>query len=154
MGTRIVLLSRHAPPTRGLLLCWCGPADVGSLSACRSPAPPLMCFPRGKAQEAMGRERLHVAQGRIQLLGQEWAGFACFHVGTQGPGSKSLKDASRKPWDCTQAGYDCAHVIAGRTEKQRVERMHKLHARFRGRTGTCVPSTKYIQAPRGRFVIA
>lgn len=72
---RVVSLSRRPSPTHSLLLCQCGLADVGSSSACRSPAPPLMCFPREKAHEAMERARLPGTQGRTQLWGTEQAGF-------------------------------------------------------------------------------
>jgi hypothetical protein len=41
------------PFHRDLQLCWCGLADVAS-----SFAPSFMCFPCGKAQETLSRERL------------------------------------------------------------------------------------------------
>lgn len=102
---RAVLLSRHPPPARGLLLCWCGQAGVGSSSAGRSPASPLMCFPRGKVQEAFGKERLPGAQENSARGGR--ASWLCM-ISLGNPGMW-IRVPQRNPESIPRAEHHYAH---------------------------------------------
>lgn len=125
---------------------------MGSSSVCGNPALPLMCFSRGKAQEAQGTATCLVAQGRTQLWGTAWAALECFHLGSQGPGSESLGNASRNLSLSKTPRQDIIMPIShtGRL-RSRVERVHESHAWSKARLAPmCLePNTYWLQ--RGRL---